>query len=194
MRIAFLPTIGVGHALTALVGKSIGAGQPERALREARIAFIVTTLYMGALSALYLLWGGTLIGWFNDSPEVVRIGAAVMVCAAVFQLFDAAGITYSAALRGAGDTFWPALFFVGSQWSIIVGGGFLAAGLWPQWGSLGPWWASATLIIVTALFLWWRWRSRAWMKIDIFRSRRPRNDGPPTDEPLPAEHTLAPGC
>lgn len=38
----------------------------------------------------------------------------------------------------------------------------------PDWGSLGPWIAAAALIIITALFLWWRWNGRAWMKIDLF--------------------------
>ncbi len=168
MRIAFFPTIGVGQALTALVGKSIGAGKPERAVREARFAVIITCAYMFTLSIIYWFFGATLISWFNADPEVIEIGRKIMICAAVFQLFDAIGITYSSALRGAGDTFVPSMFFVISNWVIIVGGGWYVATYYPQFGSLGPWFAASTLIIVAGIFLWWRWHSRAWMKINIF--------------------------
>lgn len=169
MRIAFLPTMGVGQALTALVGKSIGSGQPERAMRETRFAVLVTLGYMGLLSIIYALWGAKLIGIFNSDPQVIKIGASVMICAACFQLFDALGITYSSALRGAGDTFVPSMVFVVSNWVILIGGGLLMTSLFPQWESIGPWIAAAILIAVTSLFMWWRWHWRAWMKIDLFQ-------------------------
>ncbi len=169
MRIAFLPTIGVGQALTALVGKSIGTGDPKRAIRETRVASMITFAYMGSLSLLYWRKGPALIAVFNADPEVVRIGATVMLCAAVFQLFDALGIAYSAALRGAGDTFIPSMFFIVSHWIIVVGGGWLIARRYPELGSIGPWLAASALIVITAIFLWWRWHSRAWMKMTIFR-------------------------
>lgn len=168
MRLAFLPTAGVGQALMALVGKSIGAGQPDRAIRETRIAMLITVAYMGLLSVLYSVFGEELIGLFSDDEQVVRIGRNIMFCAAFFQMFDAIGITYNSALRGAGDTFIPSIFFVVSNWVIIVGGGYAVATLFPQLGSLGPWLASSGLIVIAGVFLWWRWHGRAWMKIDLF--------------------------
>ncbi len=168
MRISFMPTIGVGRALSSLVGKSIGEGQPQRAVREARSVAVITLLYMGTLSVVYSLFGADLIGLGSADPAVISVGRGVMICMAVFQLFDALGITYGAALRGAGDTFVPSMFFVVSHWVIIVGGGWWVARTYPQWGSIGPWIAATTLITVCSLFLWWRWHGRAWMRIDLF--------------------------
>jgi multidrug resistance protein, MATE family len=170
MRFAFFPAFGVGHALTALVGKSVGAGDPQRAIRESRIAVGVTVIYMGGLSLVYALFGRALVGLFSSDPVVLDIGEKVMLCAAAFQLFDALGIVYSCALRGAGDTFVPAIIMIASLWLVVVGGGWAMTEYWPQWGSLGPWMAAATLFVATSLMLWWRWHSRAWMKIDVFRS------------------------
>jgi len=168
MRLAFFPAYGVGHALTALVGKSIGSGNPRRAMRETRIGVGMTVAYMGMMSMIYGLFGGQLIGLFSTNVLVVEIGAKVMLCAAVFQLFDAMGITYLSALRGAGDTFVPAVIMVGSLWIVVVGGGWAVTEIWPEWGSVGPWLAASTLFIVTSIMLWWRWHSRAWMKISVF--------------------------
>jgi MATE family multidrug resistance protein len=173
MRIAFMPASGAGQALTALVGKSIGAGDPERAVRQTRIAAWLVSAYLGCLSVVYWLFGAELIGFFNDNPEVLRIGASVMICAAVFQLFDALGIIYLSALRGAGDTFVPAIFFVLSMWTVVAGGGWFMAETFPQLGSVGPWIAASTLFFLACGFLWWRWNSRAWMHIRLLEPRDP---------------------
>jgi MATE family multidrug resistance protein len=187
LRLAFMPTIGVGQAITALVGKSIGAGNPQRAVREVRYGVLITLAYMGTLAFIYGFLGRELISLFNSEPEVVRIGGSIMICAAIFQLFDALGIIYNSALRGAGDTFVPSVFFIVSNWVIIVGGGWWVASTYPELGSLGPWIVASGLIVITGIFLWWRWHQRAWMKIDLFGSARPQ----PEDEDVPAEQVLA---
>lgn len=181
MRLAFMPVVGVGQALTALVGKSIGSGNPQRAMREASLAAKITVVYMGTLSCIYFFKGAALIGFFSQDPEVIRIGANIMICAAVFQLFDGIAISYNSALRGAGDTFVPSVFMIVSNWVIIVGGGFAIVALVPQWESTGAWLAASTLIVVTGFFMWWRWQSKAWMNIDLF------GDGPADPPSLPEE-------
>lgn len=176
MRLAFMPTLGVGQALTALVGKSIGEGNPERAIRETRVATLLTIAYMAALSLVYWFFGAALIRLFNADPEVVEIGATVMKCAAVFQLFDAISIAYNSALRGAGDTFIPSLFFIVSNWVIIVGCGWVVATYYPQFGSIGPWMTASVLIVITGVFLWWRWHSKEWMKLRLFDTAQGETD------------------
>lgn len=172
MRIAFMPAMGLGQAVQALVGKSIGAGRHDRAIRQVRIAATLVLGYMFILSLIYAAEGGALIALFNDNPEVVAIGSKVMLCTAVFLLFDAISVTYASALRGAGDTFVPSVFFAVSHWVVIVGGGWVVARTFPQLGSVGPWMAAAVLIIVTAIFMWWRWHGRTWMKLDLFQADR----------------------
>ncbi len=167
MRLAFLPALGVGQALTALVGKSIGAGDPERAMRETRIGTLITFGYMVLLSLVYAVFAAPLIGLFSDDPAVVAAGRKIMYCAACFQLFDAVAICYTSSLRGAGDTFVPSVFFIISNWLVIVGGGWFVITWFPEMEALGPWLAASSLIMVTATFLWWRWHRRSWMNINL---------------------------
>jgi MATE family multidrug resistance protein len=168
MRIAFMPAIGVGIALSSLVGKAVGQGDPKMAMRFANWAVMILLAYLGALSVFYLVYRVELISLFNNDPEIVRIASAIMICAVIFQMSDALGITYNSALRGAGDTFWPAMLFVISHWVIVIGGGWTIATLKPEWGSIGPWSAATFLLIFLSLALWWRWSSGAWQKINIF--------------------------
>jgi MATE family multidrug resistance protein len=168
LRISFLPAAGAGQALSALVGKSVGAGDLRRARREARFVALLTFAYMGSLSVVYWLAGPQLIGLFNNDPDVVFIGARIMVCAGLFQLFDAFGITYVAALRGAGDTFAPSMVLIVSTWLMVAGAGWAVAVAFPQFGSLGPWTVASALIILAAAYLWWRWHSGRWSQAKVF--------------------------
>ena len=168
LRISYLPTLGAGQALTALVGRSIGAGDAQRAVRETRTAVGLVSAFMGLLSLAYWFYGPELIQLFgNQNPEVIRIGAQIMICAAFFQLLDGIGIIYTSALRGAADTVIPATVYIISLWVVVIGGGWTVAVLWPGLGSLGPWLAASCLIALSGLFMWYRWHSRAWMRIDL---------------------------
>lgn len=178
MRIAFLPTVGVGQALTALVGKSIGAGEPHRAIRETRFCVGVTLAYMSILSVVYWLAGRWLIGLFNADPEVLDIGGKIMICTAIFQLFDALAITYASALRGAGDTFVPAVFMTVSLWVVVIGAGWWIAVTFSHLRSVGPWLAASLLIVITGVYMWHRWNGGAWRRISLWR-KEPKP--PPTE-------------
>jgi len=168
LRISFMPCLGIGIALTSLVGRAVGEGNPERAMRLTRIAVIGVVTYMGACALVFLFGRRELISLFNDTPAIVAIGSQVLICAAVFQVFDALGVGYNSALRGAGDTFWPSMVFIITHWLVIIGGGWLMVRYVPHWGSVGPWIAASALIVLLGVLLWGRWQGRKWMKINIF--------------------------
>jgi len=172
MRISFMPAFGIGAALSALVGKAIGQQDTALALRYARICVLSLLGYLAPLSVAYYVFRAELIGWFNDAPVIVSIGSSIMICAVMFQLFDGLMIAYHGALKGAGDTFWTSVVIAISHWSIVVGGGTLVAVLKPEWGCVGPWWAATALLIFLGGAMWWRWKSLAWMSIDIFSHER----------------------
>ena len=148
LRISFMPCLGIAFALTALVGRAIGEGNPERAIRLTRIAIVGMMGYMGALSVIYFLGRHSFVALFNSDPTIVQIGSGVLVCAAIFQVFDAMGVGYNNALRGAGDTLWPAVMFVVTHWVIIIGGGYAMVIFFHELGSIGPWIAATVLILV----------------------------------------------
>ncbi|NOT01339.1 MAG: MATE family efflux transporter [Phycisphaerales bacterium] len=173
LRISFLPCLGVGMAISSLVGRSIGARDPDHAVRVTRIGTLCILAYMGAMSVVYFVARVPLLGWFSTDAEVIRIGSAVIICAAVFQVFDALGIGYNSALRGAGDTFVPSLVFIASHWLMVVGGGYLVATWFPEYGSVGPWVVASVLIVWLGVYQWWRWNSGAWRAIDVFKHDRP---------------------
>lgn len=167
--VAFMPAVGIGMALTSLVGHAIGAGRPEWAVLRTRAAMYMIAAYMGAIGLVFWLARVPLVRLFNDNPEVLALGGSVMIWCAAFQLFDAMSITFSSALRGAGDTRVPGLYILAYSWGVFVGGGWCIARLAPQLNLNGPWCMATTYIMLIGLTLWWRFHRGAWRKIRLIR-------------------------
>lgn len=175
MHLSFMPAVGFSVACASLVGRAIGEGDPSRAARYARVTVRMAILYMASWGVAMILFRRPMIGVFADAPgedpemllRMVDIGATIMICAALFQFFDAIGIVYGGALRGAGDTTWPAVLTVILSWTLIVGLGGLLVWWRPDWGSLGPWIGASLYISVLGLLLGWRFETQRWRSIDL---------------------------
>ncbi|HUT59283.1 MAG TPA: MATE family efflux transporter [Phycisphaerae bacterium] len=179
--LSFMPAVGIGIAATAITGRYIGAGRPDLARRRTHTALKVAMVYMGACGLAFLLFGGQMVQFFvrltpgqgaeQISQEVlarlVGVGRDVMICAAVFQLFDAVGIVYIGALRGAGDTRWPMLAVLLLSWSVIVGGGYAMVRGLPQLGSIGPWLTASLYVVILGVLMAWRFETGRWQRIDL---------------------------
>ena len=170
MHMGFMPAIGLGMALCSQVGFAIGSGRPDDAADRVRLALRFSGGYMGAIGLLFLVARYPLMRILSDDPEVIRAGARILIWAALFQVSDAFCVTYTNALRGAGDTKWPAIMVGITTWGIFIGGGLAISRFVPQWGFNGPWVMCTLYISTLGFLLWWRFRSGAWKSIRIFES------------------------
>jgi len=167
MSVSFMPAFGLATAVTALVGRYIGMGRPDIAARRAHLGFAVTAVYMVLCGLLFYFGRGLLMTLFTRQPTVLSIGTVLLTYAAVYQLFDAMYILYNGALRGAGDTFVPAVVTGTLCWTITVGGGYLAATYLPQFGINGPWLAATVYAVVLGVYLMLRFTRGGWRSIKL---------------------------
>ena len=174
MHVAFMPAVGISIALTAAVGKCMGARRDDLAVQRAWVGIAMAGAYMSACAVAMVLFREPMIGAFIDGQtdpatreELLRIGGQVMIAAALFQLFDALGITTIAALRGAGDTVVPGILTVVLNWVVLIGGGFAAVWLLPQLGSVGPWVAAALFIAALGVTMFWRFLAGGWRSLRL---------------------------
>ncbi len=180
MGLSFMPAVGLGLATTAIVGRHIGNGRPDLVRKSSHISLMIALIYMGICGLCFWLLRYPMANFFlrnvpqqNISAEqvaqTVNIATKVMLCAAVFQLFDAVGIIYIGALRGAGDTIKPMLITLALSWPIVIGGGFIMARYVPQLTSIGPWITASVYVCLLGCMMAWRFESGAWRKIDLLK-------------------------
>ncbi len=67
--LAFMPMIGIGIAVSVLVGRHIGRGDPETASRSTYSGFFLTFVYMGVVALLYVAVPGLFTAPFAHGPK-----------------------------------------------------------------------------------------------------------------------------
>ena len=107
--------------------------------------------YMCTVAAVYLLFPGVLVSIFRGDrdPEsfaaIAAIVPSLLVCVAVYSLADAVNVTFSFALRGAGDTRFVSLLTFALAWPIMVVPTFVVV---RRGGSIYWAWGFATAYII----------------------------------------------
>ncbi len=167
--ISIMPIEGLKVALTAAVGKSIGARRNDVAIMQTGHCLRIALVYMGLIGLGILILPGPLMRLWSMDDKVVEIGTKVLIFAALYQVFYAARTIYSGALRGAGDTLWLAIVSGFGAVLILGVGGLAMIMLLPGWASLGPWVAATISIVAVGLANYARFKSDKWKKIDLFR-------------------------
>ena len=168
MHLSFMPTMGLRIATTALVGQYAVRKDFRGARSRTRTTLIMAIGYMFVMGLIFFFFRYQLIAWFRPEPEIVELGSKALILAAIFQAFDAMCIIYSGALKGAGDTRFPAMMSILYGWVIFLPASLLMTRVLP-WGIAGAWGGATIFIIVLGVTLHWRWRRGAWEKIDIFK-------------------------
>jgi len=146
---------GMGAAATTLVGQSLGAGDPRRAVRSAWRALFLTCLPVGAVTALLVAFPETAIGVFSGDADVVAAGTTYVLLVGLTQLFMAAEVMAAevvllGAFAGAQWTAVPAVIEIGltavrvplAMWLVSRG-----------WGVEAVWFAIASTTVVKGTLL-----------------------------------------
>jgi len=125
--VSFIPLIGVGIGVTSLVGRYMGAGQPDTAARAALSGVKVACLYTLVTFTAFCLFPGPLVEVFRPGeaeaatfPEVAALAVFMVRLISIYVFADAIAIVFSSALRGAGDTFWTMVLSVSGHWVFTI--------------------------------------------------------------------------
>jgi MATE family multidrug resistance protein len=125
VNVSFMVCLGVSGATQTLVGRAVGASEPELAVTALKNGMKVGVTISTALAVALTSMPELLMRIFTDDANVVALGVGVLRLGAIFQLLDAIHIVAMGALRGAGDTFWPMLWQTALAWLVFVPGAWL---------------------------------------------------------------------
>ncbi|MDR1765831.1 MAG: MATE family efflux transporter [Lachnospiraceae bacterium] len=95
---------GVSIAAAAVVGLDMGARNPASAERNTLLAGVMSLAGAAVFVVLFAMFPQGVMGIFSKDPDVVRMGAPILVILAAGTFGASVNSTCSGALRGAGDT------------------------------------------------------------------------------------------
>jgi MATE family multidrug resistance protein len=158
--VAFMIPLGLASAGAVRVGNAIGARDPRGAAAAGWTVISMAVAFMVASGIAFVTVPRLLIGLFTRDEAVLALGAALLLIAAVFQLFDGLQGVVTGTLRGLGDTRTPMVTNLTAHWVIGLPFGYwLCFGV--GWGAQGLWWGLSVGLIVAGVVLTAVWARAA---------------------------------
>lgn len=175
LLLAILPPIGIGQAVSALVGQHLGNNEPLKAEQDAWAGFQMAIIYIVLVAASIVTFPDFYLDWFANSSdpklwaETVQMAKVMFWFLALFCIFDSFNFVMTFALKGAGDTRF--VFLV----ALIVPWPFMVLPTWLVRDSVDGWfwgWVGVTtyVIIQGTIFLF-RFLGGKWKTMRVTESQ-----------------------
>lgn len=108
--LSFMTGQAFAVSATTLMGQSLGKRRTDMAQAYCSRTRTVGFLFSLILAAVFIFFGGTIVGFYNSDPQIIEMGGKIMLFVAFLQPFQSSQFIIAGGLRGAGDTRATAMF------------------------------------------------------------------------------------
>ncbi|MGE7623067.1 MATE family efflux transporter [Viridibacillus sp. NPDC096237] len=157
----YLFAIAIGTGTAIMVGRYVGANEKDAAYKQLWISLKWAILFTIVMVAVVVIFRYPLMRLFTDNPEVIKIGAAVLVCSILLETGRTFNITIINSLRASGDAKYPLVIGFFSMVCMSLPLGYLFV-FQLDMGLVGVWLAIAADEWFRAILVFFRWKSRRW--------------------------------
>lgn len=166
VELALLPAFALGTAATALVGRYLGAGDPDLAEEVAKRTRFFALCALVTMAVLQFAFAPWIVRAFVEDPDVVSTGTKLLRVFAFALPALAVHGSMSGSLRGAGDVRYVLGTFTVTAWGIRVP---MAAFMVLVLGLSAPfaWLAAVTENYVRAALVLRRFRAGKWKALKV---------------------------
>ena len=166
LNLSFVNGQAFGIAATSLSGQALGRGEPEAAKACSAASQRLGALISALMGACMIAFRHSLMGLFTMEPDIIALGGSVMILAGLIQPFLASFQIYAGALRGAGDSLYPALSLAVGILGIRPILSYLLVHVWPL-GLFGAWIALSVDQSMRFVFILIRYRRGKWVRTQV---------------------------
>jgi len=168
--LAFMPMLGVGIAVSVMVGQNLGNRRPDVAEYATWSAAHISFVYMFLISCCYVFFPGLFLMPFGvkGDPESFQqmydYGVILLRFVALYSIFDSLNLVFAAAIKGAGDTRFVMKAIVICSWVLMVIPTYLAIMVF-NWHLFVAWGFATLYIIVLGIIFLLRFLQGKWKKM-----------------------------
>ena len=107
--LTFMSGMAFQNSATTLMGQSLGRRRLDMADNYTRMTRTISFWISCIIGVVLALFGGQIVNIYNSTPEIVEMGGKLLAIVAITQPFQSSQFVTTGALRGAGDTKYPAV-------------------------------------------------------------------------------------
>ncbi len=168
------PAMGMGAALTAIVGQNIGADQKERAKEAFQKAFKLS-ISIGILGLIFLLaFDNPIINFFiqsEDDPSVIQLGLTYLFYISLSMPLMGAFSVFKGLFQGSGHTKYSMAMEIGRLWFVRIPM-ILLFKHFTDWGSTGIWFSMSFSNLIICIYGYIVYRSNSWQEEVVTTKKR----------------------
>lgn len=173
----YLFAIAIGMGTSIIVGRLVGGNEKDLAYTRVWSSVKWSAGITFGMVLWVMIFRKSLMGVFTDNPQIIALGASVLLLSIVLETGRSINMVLVNSLRASGDAKYP--LFIGSFSMVLMSlplGYFLVFHL--DMGLAGIWLAIAADEWTRAFIFFFRWRSRAWERHSLVQPEV-------TDKPAP---------
>ncbi len=170
MMLVFMTALAFGTSTATLVSQSLGNRNPELAARYGWQSLILMTLLMSIFGSTFYFFPQAWLQFFLPTKlssdlslklQVITVATPALKLCALLAPIAAAGLIFTQALYGAGQTRFVMTIELFLHFTCLVPLAYVFAVVW-EWGFMGCWWATLVYVSSLALATGWRFASGKW--------------------------------
>ncbi len=175
--VAFIPLIGVEVGVTSLVGRFMGAGNPDMAHKVMKSGLKIAGTYSFLTLLVFLFFASplTLVFEPEEKGEFLTVTAPLAIymikLISIYVLSLSAITVFAGALRGAGDTFWTMMISVFGHWVMAVV--IIVMSRVFEFDARHTWIGMVASVLFMALIFFLRYQQGSWRKLRIVHHEQP---------------------
>lgn len=158
--LTYMAATGIASAGGINVGTALGERSRKEIFLAGNVALVLVMLFMSLCAGIMYFGRNHLVLAYTQSAAVIEIAVPLIVWGAIFQLFDGIQAVSLGLLRGLQDVRFPTIITITSYWGLGLPLCYYL-GFTQNWGAEGIWIALTISLIFSAIFLSWRFYSRA---------------------------------
>jgi putative MATE family efflux protein len=114
------PNMGLGGAVSVLVGQNLGAKKPERAVKSTLYGAAILQAFLITCGIVILIWAEQIVALFDNDPALIAVGAPFLRIATFSYLFIGMNAALSSCITGSGDTLPNMIINIGMTWLVQI--------------------------------------------------------------------------
>ena len=163
------PAMGIGTALTAIIGQNMGANQMERVMAAFHKAVKITTAVGVIGCAFLLLLDSQIVNFFiqsKDDPEVIIQGITFLRYISYSMPLLGLFSVFQGVFQGSGKTKYSMIMEIGRLWIVRIPM-ILVFKNYTNMGSSGIWFSMSFSNLIVCVYGFWVYRRGKWKNRDI---------------------------
>jgi putative MATE family efflux protein len=160
------PAMGIGHALTTVVGQNVGARQMDR-VKESFYKALVLTILIGVVGAgILVIFDDPIINFFmqsRDDLSVIELSLTYLFYISLSMPLMGIFSVFTGLYQGTGNTKYSMSMEIGRLWFVRLPMILFFKHL-TTWGSTGIWFSMSFSNLIVCLYGYWIFVRKGWQR------------------------------